>query len=112
MVRFERLRAEGNREEAAKAARGFEFFLSRIAARPAAESTFGTLYWVAEAFMNLGDSLALGDGTPLPEAIHYYRQAAAVYEKIIAACKADAKFAPQPGALVTSIEPPNCRTMP
>ena len=96
---FKRLRADGDEKEAAKAARGFEFFLTRLAARPAAESTFSMLYWVAETFMNLGDSLASGDGKPPAEAMSYYKQAAEGYEKIIVACKADPKFAPQPGAL-------------
>ena len=95
---LKRLRAEGNQAEAAKVARGFEFFLTRIAARPAAESTFATLYWVAETFMNLGDSLAPDDGKPPPEAMKYYEKAAEVYEKIIEACQADPKFAPQPGS--------------
>ena len=95
---LKRLRVEGNDKEAAKAVRGFEFFLARIAARPAAESSFSALYWVAETFMNLGDSLASGDGKPPPEAMNYYQQAAEVYEKTIVTCNADPKFAPQPGA--------------
>jgi tetratricopeptide (TPR) repeat protein len=96
---FKRLRAEGNEKEAGKAARGFEFFLTRIAARPAAESTFATLYWVADTFMTLGNSLAQGDGKPPADAMRFFKKAAEVYEKIIAACKADPKFASQPGAI-------------
>ncbi len=97
---LKRLRAEGDDKAAAKAAQGFEFFLTRLAARPAAESTFATLYWVAETFMTLGDGLPSSDGRPSAEAMNYYRKAAAVYEAILKTCEADAKFAPQPGSIV------------
>jgi tetratricopeptide (TPR) repeat protein len=96
---FKRLHAEGNEKEAANAARGFEFFLARIAARPAAESTFATLYWVADTFVTLGNSLSQGDGRPPADAMRFYKKAAEVYEKMIEACGADPKFAPQPGAI-------------
>jgi hypothetical protein len=96
---LKRLRAEGDDKAAAKAARGFEFFLTRLAARPAAESNFATLYWVAETFMTLGDGLPASDGKPPAEAMEYYRKAAGVYEKILNACESDAKFAPKPGAI-------------
>jgi hypothetical protein len=71
-----------------------------LAARPAAESNFGTLYWVAETFMTLGDSLTSSEGKPPAEAIEYYKKAAGVYQTILKACEADAKFAPKPGAIV------------
>jgi cellulose synthase operon protein C len=95
---LKRLRAEGNNAEATKVARGFEFFLSRIAARPAAESDFNSLWWVAETFMNLGDSLS-GDGQPPPEAVKDYKKAAIAFDKIVAACEANPRFAPQPDSL-------------
>ena len=68
---LKRLRDEGNRDEAAKAAGGFEFFLTaprRLAPPP--NPPFDTLYWAAETFTNLGDSLAPGDGKPPAEAIN------------------------------------------
>lgn len=100
---LKRLHAEGNSAEAAKVARGFEFFLTRIAARPAAESDFNALYWVAETLMNLGDSLTPSGKKPSPEALKDYEKAAAAYKKIIEACKTDPKFASQLGS-VTSIQ--------
>lgn len=100
---LKRLRAERKDEDAAKVARGFEFFLTRIAARPAAESNFNSLFWVAETFMNLGDSLTPNGKKPPPEAIKDYEKAAAAYKKIIEACKASPRFAPTPGSQ-TSIE--------
>ena len=96
---FKRLRAEGDDKAAAKAARGFEFFLTRLAARPAAESTFGTLYWVAETFMTLGDSLASSDGKPPPEAMSTTRRPPQSTRRFSMPCEADPKFAPQPGAI-------------
>ena len=96
---LKQLRAGGNEAEAAKVAHGFEFFLTRISARPAAESTFNALYWVAEAFTNLGDSLS-PDGEKLsPEARKDYEKAAQAYKKIIEACRADRTFAPAAGSL-------------
>jgi len=100
---LKRLRAEGNQEEAAKAARGFEFFLTRIAARPASESEFGVLYWVAETFMNLGDSLSPDDAEPSPEAVADYQKAAGAFTKIIEACQSDPRFVPQRG-LLTNVQ--------
>ncbi|MFZ1936834.1 MAG: hypothetical protein WCB27_22345 [Thermoguttaceae bacterium] len=97
---LKRLRGEGDEKAAANAARGFEFFLTRLAARPAAESNFATLYWVAETFMTLGDSLPATDGRPSAEAMKYYQKAAGVYQAILKACEADPKFAPKPGAIV------------
>jgi hypothetical protein len=97
---LKRLRAEGDDKAAAKAAQGFEFFLTRLAARPAAESTFATLYWVAETFMTLGDGLPSSDGKPSVEAMKYYKKAAGVYEAILKTCETDAKFAPQPGSIM------------
>ncbi len=97
---YKRLRAAGDDKAAAKAAGGFEFFMARLVARPAAESNFGTLYWVAETFMTLGDSLVGSDGEPPAKAMEYYKKAAEVYEKILKACEADPKFAPKPGATV------------
>jgi tetratricopeptide (TPR) repeat protein len=96
---LKRLRAEGNDAQAAKVARGFEFFLTRLAGRPASESNFGTLYWVAETFMDLGNSLGADDKRPPAEALNYYQKAAEAYKKLVEACRADAKFVPQPGAL-------------
>jgi cellulose synthase operon protein C len=97
---FKRLRAAGDNDAAAKAARGFEFFLTRLAARPATETDFQTLYWVAETFMTLGDSVAGNAGKPSAQALAYYKKAAGVYEAILKACEADAKFAPKPGAIL------------
>jgi cellulose synthase operon protein C len=100
---LKRLRAEGKQEEAAKVAHGFEFFLTRIAARPAAEATFSALYWVAETFTNLGDSLSSDGRKPSPEAVKNYGKAANTYEKIVEACRADPNFAPTAGSL-TSVQ--------
>lgn len=97
---YKRLLAAGDRKAAANAAGGFEFFLTRLAARPAAESNFATLYWVAETFMTLGDGLAGNQGKPPAGAIQYYKKAAGVYEAILKACEANPKFAPKPGAIV------------
>lgn len=98
---YKRLRAAGDEKAAANAARGFEYFLTRLAARPAAESNFATLYWVAETFMTLGDSVAGNNAKLPPEAKEYYRKAAGVYQSILKACEADPKFVPQPGAVLT-----------
>lgn len=99
---LKRLREEDKNEEADKVARGFEFFLTRIAARPAAESTFQALYWVANAFENLGSGADSGEGKLSPEAAGYYQKAVLAYEKIIEAAAADEKFAP--AGSVTSIQ--------
>jgi cellulose synthase operon protein C len=96
---MKRLRAEGRDAEAAKVARGFEFFLARIADRPATQSDYITLYWVAETFMNLGDSLSPGDERPSPEATKDYEKAAAAFGKIVETCRSDPRFAPQPESL-------------
>jgi cellulose synthase operon protein C len=96
---LKRIRAEGNETEAAKVARGFDFFLTRVADRPAAATSFASLYWVAETFMNLGSSMDPGSGKPPDEAAEYYQKAAAAYRKIIEACRANPQFAPQPGLM-------------
>jgi len=98
---LKRFRADGNQTEAVKAARGFEFFLSRIASRPAAESGFNTLYWVADAFANVGIRLDRQSGKVAPEAAIYYEKAVTVFRSIIAECRANPKFATQPGAVET-----------
>ena len=93
-----RIRAEGNREQAAKVARGFESFLARISARPAGEITFNSLCWVAETLMSLGAAAAPESGSLSPEAQSDYQKAAEVYRRIIELCRADEKFAPKAGA--------------
>jgi tetratricopeptide (TPR) repeat protein len=98
---MKQLRAEGNEAEATKVAWGFGLFLARIADRPATQSDYATLYWVAETFMNLGDSLSPGDERPSPEAMKNYEKATAAFEKIVETCQSDPKFAPQPGSLTT-----------
>ena len=95
---LKRIRAEGNEAEASKVARGFEFFLTRISSRPAEETNYTLLNWAAETFMNLAAGMDSAEGKPPAEAENYYQRAAEVYRKIIAACRADEKFAPQPGA--------------
>ena len=96
---LKRIRAEGKKDEAAEVARGFELFLSRLSSRPAAETTFNSLSWVAETFMSLGGSLESGrDGALSPEAEGFYRKAADAYRRILELCRADDKFSPQPGA--------------
>ena len=97
---MKRLRSEGNADEAAKASRGFELLLSRISTRPAKEMTFNALFWVAETFMGLGESLDLGDGKPSQEAVDYYEKAADAYRKLVELCKADAEIcAVDPGPM-------------
>lgn len=89
---------EGNPEEAAQAARDFEFVLAHIVSSPADKSTFEGLYWAAEMYMSLGTSLDLGSGKLPVEAAVYYGKAAQVYAKLLAACRADEKFAPRADA--------------
>lgn len=93
---LKRIRAKGDQDEAAKVTRGFAAFLARIASRPRRETNFNTLSWVAETFMNLGDSLDSVNGKRPPEAVEYYKKAAETYRAIVAACRADANYAPQP----------------
>ncbi len=92
-----RLQAEGNRAEAKKVARGFELFLTRIANRPANQITFNALYWVAETFVGLGNSLAPDEGKLPPEAKKYYQKAALAYGRIVDICREDKEFAPREG---------------
>ncbi len=96
-----RIRAEGKREQAAKVARGFQSFLARISARPAQETTFNSLGWVAETLMSLGS--AAESGSLSPEAEGDYQKAAEVYRRIIEICRGDEKFAPKAGA-VTGVQ--------
>ncbi len=94
-----RLQAEGNREEADRAARGFELFLTRIANRPAEQITFGALYWVAETFVELAGAVAPGDGPLPPEAERYHRKAGLAYGRIVDICRKDKEFAPRKGTV-------------
>ncbi len=105
---LKRLREEDKKDEAAKVARGFEFFLTRITARPAAESTFQALYWVANAFENLGAGAESGEGKLSPEAAGYYQKAVLAYEKIIQAAAADEKFAPAGSVTTIQIRQARC----
>jgi len=100
---LKRIRAEGNQAEAAKVARGFELFLTRIYARPTEETTFNSLHWVAETFMSLGASMDTKGENLSPVAANYYKKAASVYLKIIELCRTDKTFEPSPG-LVDGIQ--------
>ena len=91
--------AEGDRAAADQTARGFDLFLSRIANRPANQITFGSLYWAAEAFVDLGDSLSPGDGPLSADGQKYYRKAALAYDRIINICREDEEFAPREGVV-------------
>jgi cellulose synthase operon protein C len=85
-------------EEAAKVARGFTAFLDRIAARPRKETSFHTLSWVGEMFMNLAASQEQNNGRLSDDAVEYYQKAASAYSAILEACKEDEQYAPQPDA--------------
>ena len=96
---LKRIRVEGNAEQASEAARGFDFFLSRISDQPADKTTYVSLYWVAETFRKLGASLDPGDGEPTDEAVEYYEKAVEVYRKILDACRDNPQYAPRPNAV-------------
>jgi cellulose synthase operon protein C len=98
---WRRLLADDNQAETAKAARGFEFLLTQIAALPAGEIGFPALLWAADALVALGDSMDSGDGKLSAEASADYRKAVRVYEKIVETCRADGRFAPRPDAVLS-----------
>ena len=88
------LREKDNPEQVANVARGLTSLLSHLANRPAEETNFEALKWVAKNFEDLGKNIE-GDNKRLPpEAAEYYRKAAKTYGAIVKACKADEKFAP------------------
>lgn len=95
---LERLRSENKLQQAERAARAVEVFLTRIAERKEG-NTFHSLSWVAETFMGLGAGFSTG-GAKLPAtAENYYRKAYDAYMQILRRCADDPKFAPQPGAV-------------
>jgi tetratricopeptide (TPR) repeat protein len=96
---WKQLRAEGKNDEAAKLTGGFAFFLARLADRPAKQTGFGPMNWVAEQFVALGDSFKSKGGQLPKEAVGYYQKAAQTYRVIIEACRGDERFASQPDAV-------------
>jgi tetratricopeptide (TPR) repeat protein len=99
---LERLRNENKLDQAEKAARAAEIFLTRISERKEG-NTFNSLSWVAETFFGLGAGFSAGAKKLPPEAERYYRKAYETFLRILARCKENPKFAPQPGA-VTSVK--------
>ncbi len=75
---LERLRAEDKVEEAAAVSRGFKLFLDGIAQREQGNS-FGSLNWVAQTFISLGDDMTTEGEAPPDEAKEYYQAAADIY---------------------------------
>ncbi|MBN1395270.1 MAG: hypothetical protein JW959_09620 [Pirellulales bacterium] len=93
------LQSEGNQIEADKAARGFELFLTRIANRPVKEITFDALYWVAERFVELGNSSASTQGELSSQAAKYYQKAALTFNRIVEISREDKEYAPREGTV-------------
>ena len=79
--RLKELNEAGEFDQAAKVAKGFELFLTRIRERGDANS-FQSLYWVADTFYRLGSGLTTEGKKPPPDAENYYRRAAATYVDI------------------------------
>lgn len=86
-----RLRSEGKNEEAKKVASGFEVFLKKIAGRKEG-NTFGSLYWVAETFLSMGEAAKTAGAKD--EANGYFGEAYDTYLAILKRSKEDEKFAP------------------
>ena len=93
------LRDENQQEHAAAVARGLAIVATHITNRPLKETNFDVLNWVAETFVNLGKRIELVEARLSPEAIDQYRKAAATYQAILDAQKADEKFAPNANAV-------------
>ena len=79
--RLKELNDAGEFDQAAKVAKGFELFLTRIRERGDANS-FQSLYWVADTFYRLGSGLTTEGKKPPPDAENYYKKAAATYVDI------------------------------
>ena len=79
--RLKELNEAGEFDQAAKVAKGFELFLTRIRERGDANS-FQSLYWVADTFYRLGSGLTTEGKKPPSDAENYYKKAAATYVDI------------------------------
>ena len=81
---LERLMVEGKRADAAKVAKGFETFLTKILQRDKGNN-FNSLNWVAVTFAGLGEGVDVPGATKLSaEAEGYYAKANESYDKILA----------------------------
>ncbi|NLF08366.1 MAG: hypothetical protein GX594_10360 [Pirellulaceae bacterium] len=100
---FKQALAAGDRVKTDRAARGFDLFLTRIAGRPAEQITYQALLWVAETFIELGNSLSPAAGPLSPEGQQLYAKAAMAYGRIIDICRKDKEFAPREG-VATAIQ--------
>jgi tetratricopeptide (TPR) repeat protein len=92
-------RESGDKQAAEKSARGFELLLVRLGARPAIDTDFNTLLWVANQLMELGKHEETDAGKLTPAAERCYQEAAQVYGRIIDIGGKDDDFAPQEGAI-------------
>ena len=92
---FKQALADGNQAKTDRAVRGFDLFLTRIANRPAEQTTYQALFWAAETFVQMGDSLSPGDLPITPAGRIYYAKAAVTYGRIIDICRKDKEFAPR-----------------
>jgi tetratricopeptide (TPR) repeat protein len=78
-------------------AKGFEAFLKQVGDQA---NEFNVLNWVAETFKSMGDAFGRDKANrPKREALDYYNQAIAMYDKILKAADKDKNFLPNPKVL-------------
>jgi len=96
---LDQLRKDNKPDMLRQVSKGFDLFLTRIAARPKG-NTFGSLSWVGDTFYTLGGAATDSDAPPDGESLGYLRKAVDVYRTILTRSTAEPNFAPNADALV------------